>query len=108
MSYEIYNIDKLQFLLKPIFKNHGVKKAILFGSYSKGNATEDSDVDILVDSNLKGLQFVGLVEAICEALDKDVDVLDMRHIDKGTPVDNEIRKTGHVIYKEAYFHSGKK
>ena len=100
MSYEIYNIDKLQYLLKPVFEDHGVKKAILFGSYSKGTADADSDVDILVDSNLKGLQFVGLVEAIREALDKEVDVLDVRHIDKGTLVDKEIKRTGQVIYAE--------
>ena len=56
-------------------------------------------MDILVDSGLKGLRFVGLVESIREALgDKPVDVFDVTHIMPESRVDNEIRDTGVIIY----------
>ena len=91
-------IDIKQRLI-PVLENYGVNKAILFGSYGKGMASAGSDVDILVDSGLKGLRFVGLVESIREALgDKPVDVFDVTHIMPESRVDNEIRDTGVIIY----------
>src|SRR3970282_3004548 len=39
---------RLQTIRKKIKKDYRAEKVILFGSYAKGNATEDSDVDLLV------------------------------------------------------------
>ena len=39
---------RLQTIGKKIKKDYRAEKVILFGSYAKGNATEDSDVDLLV------------------------------------------------------------
>ena len=36
---KIYTVPELQTVLSPIFREHGVKKATLFGSYAKGAAT---------------------------------------------------------------------
>ena len=83
----------------PVFQNYNVRRAVLFGSYSKGSATPESDVDLMVDSGLKGLKFVGLIGDIKQSLcGKEVDVLDVTHIDSGSSVDREIRKTGVEIY----------
>ena len=57
MAENIYTAQQIQSILKPVFAAHNVKKAILFGSYAKESARENSDVDILVDSGLKGLAF---------------------------------------------------
>lgn len=43
-----------------IFNQYGVKKAILLRSYGKVAATKTSDVELLVDSGLHGLKFLGL------------------------------------------------
>lgn len=48
----VRSIDELKSLLLPVFQSYGIKKAVLFGSYSKGLATPRSDVDLLVDSGL--------------------------------------------------------
>ena len=72
----------------------------MFGSYSKAEATENSDIDLLVDSGLKGLRFVGLSEDIREALDKDIDVFDVTHIEPDSRIENEIRSTGVVVYEK--------
>lgn len=101
MKDGIYSIDELQTCLTPIFQKYGVKRAVLFGSYGKGTATANSDIDLMVDSGLKGLRFVGLLQAIGEALGgKNIDLLDVTHIDKNSRVENEIHKTGVLLYGE--------
>lgn len=96
---KVFSIDEIRELLTPVFSDYGVKKAVLFGSYSKNLATAGSDVDLYVDSGLRGLKFVGFVSSVRDALGgKDVDVFDVTHIDSGSLVDREIQKTGVQIY----------
>ena len=96
---KIYSIEELKTLLQPIFKGYDIRRAVLFGSYSKGVATPKSDVDILVDSGLRGLRFVGFIDEVKERLNgKDVDIFDVTHVDSGSLVEREIKKTGVVIY----------
>lgn len=94
------SINVVTELLVPVFRQYGVRKAILFGSVAKGTDRENSDLDILVDSNLKGLSFVGLLEDLQQAVNREVDLFDVTHIQKNSPVENEIRKTGVVIYEK--------
>ena len=99
MSETIFTCDEIKQRLQPILAEHQIRQAILFGSYSKGTATKNSDVDLLVDSNLRGLQFMGLVEDLREALDdKDMDVFDITHIEPKSRLAEEIRQTGIQIY----------
>ena len=69
---KIYTVPELQTVLSPIFREHGVKKATLFGSYAKGAATSRSDVDLLVDSGLRGLAFFGVKEGVKVYLDESL------------------------------------
>ncbi len=100
MSDTIYTINNIQSVLNPVFNKYQIKKATLFGSYAKGLATPKSDIDLLLDSGLKGLKFVGLIEDIHTALDKDVDVFDVTHIIPDSIIYNEINKDGVTIYEE--------
>lgn len=101
MDTQVYTFHELQDRLTPIFQQYQVREAILFGSYAKGTATSKSDIDLLVDSGLKGLKFVGLLETVRGALGyKDVDLFDVRHIDKNSPIDREIAETGVTIYEQ--------
>jgi hypothetical protein len=97
----IYTMDELKSCLYPIFQQYGVRSAVLFGSYGKGTATTRSDVDLLVDSGLKGLKFIGLLDAVKTALgDTEVDLFDVSHIEKNSLIDTEISKTGVKIYEK--------
>lgn len=98
MSDKIYSISTIQSLLQPVFESYNIKKAILFGSYAKGLAANNSDVDILVDSGLKGLAFFGLLEDVVTALDKNVDMVDTSQVIPDSLVDREIAKSGVLIY----------
>ncbi len=98
LSEIVYTREEIARILNPIFGDHNVKKAVLFGSYAKGNANPFSDVDILVDSGLKGLAFFGLLEDVASALKKNVDLLDVSQVAPNSVVDREIAKYGVNIY----------
>lgn len=95
-----YNVSDIQTVLTPVFDDYGISRAVLFGSVAKGTATEKSDLDLLVDSKLHGLKFVGFMEAVCQAVRMPVDILDVTHIEKGSRIDREIRSTGVTIYEK--------
>ena len=95
---KISTLSELQTLLAPVFVRYGVRRAVLFGSYAKGQATEQSDVDLLVDSGLRGLAFFGLLEDVVTSLDKPVDLLDTSQLTADSPVHREIQTSGVPIY----------
>lgn len=97
---KIYTVPELQTVLSPIFREHGVKKATLFGSYAKGVATSRSDVDLLVDSGLHGLAFFGLLERVSEALETPVDLIDVTQIEKGSEIEREIQRSGVDLFEQ--------
>ena len=100
MTHGTYSIDDLQTVLDPIFKQAGVRKAVLFGSYAKGNANAGSDVDLLVDSGLRGLAFFGLLEDVASALSVPVDMIDVTQIQAGSMIEQEIQKSGVQIFEQ--------
>ena len=100
MTDKIYSIPDIQTILKPIFVSNGVRRAILFGSYGKGSANKKSDVDLLVDSGLKGLKFVGLTEEVRKALGKEIDMFDISHIEPNSRIEAEIGETGVLLYEQ--------
>ena len=95
---KIYTIQELQKILVPIFRQNGVRQAILFGSYAKGLATAKSDIDLLVDSGLRELAFFGLLEDVSTAIDAPIDLLDVSQIEKNSRIDREIRESEVAIY----------
>ena len=44
----VLSIDEIKQKIIPICKKHGVLKAVLFGSYARNEATEDSDIDFQI------------------------------------------------------------
>ena len=75
-----------------------VTYAYLFGSYARGKATETSDVDLLVSSDVKGLKFYGMVEKLRTSLHKKVDVLSLEQLKDNLELTDEILKNGIRIY----------
>ena len=72
-------IDVLKKKLRPIFKQYEIKKAILFGSLARNEASRHSDVDLILiqDTRLRFLdRYEGILAAFSRALSEyDVDLL---------------------------------
>ena len=73
----ILTIKQIKEKIKPVISKNGIKDVYLFGSYARGEATRNSDVDIYcssgdVDSLWKE---VALIREFEEALGKKVDVV---------------------------------
>jgi predicted nucleotidyltransferase len=69
--------DKREAILK-IASQHGAYGLKVFGSVARGEATEDSDIDFLVDYDLKKISPwfpVGLIHDLEELLQRKVDVV---------------------------------
>jgi predicted nucleotidyltransferase len=71
------NFNEFKIKVEPVFRRYDVVKAALFGSMARGESTEDSDVDLLVE--FKGdkslLDLAGLKVDIEELIGRRVDVL---------------------------------
>lgn len=97
-EHGILDMDFIIDKCKEVFDEYPVHYCILFGSYAKGKATESSDLDFLISSDVKGLKFYGLVEKLRLALHKKVDVLNLEQIKDNLELTNEILRDGIRIY----------
>lgn len=77
-----------------------VKAAYLFGSYSRGEATGKSDVDILVVLEPMGMEFYGMVAELEDRLHKQVDLHTHRQLTRNEVFAEEVLKDGIKIYKK--------
>lgn len=71
------NKETIKEALIPILRRNGVVRAALFGSFVRGEDTDESDIDILVEFE-KGkslLDLVGLKIEIEEFLNRKIDVV---------------------------------
>ena len=73
----VYTISEIKKISVPIAKEYGVDSLSLFGSYARGEATSESDVDFFIDKgNIKGLlDFIGFIQDLEEKLKCHVDVV---------------------------------
>ena len=93
-EHGILSIQKIKELLLPILKENSIELCYLFGSYAKGVATERSDIDLLVDTDITGLAFFNLVEEMRTALNKKVDLLRLVDLKADNPIIIEILRDG--------------
>ena len=43
----IYTVDQLRTIIAPLVRGYGMREARLFGSYARGEATENSNIDVV-------------------------------------------------------------
>ncbi len=97
-DHGILSLRQIREACANVFSNYDVDYCYLFGSYAKGTATESSDVDLLVASNVTGMRFFDMVESIREILGKRVDVLNFEQLKDNIALTYEILKDGVKIY----------
>jgi len=93
MKNEIQSIKKK---ILPILKKNGVMRAGIFGSYARGEQTENSDIDILVEFEGKKslLDLAGLKIEIEDSTNREVDILtykSLHHLLKKIILNEEVQ-----------------
>ncbi|MEF2593918.1 MAG: nucleotidyltransferase domain-containing protein [Eggerthellaceae bacterium] len=80
-------IERIENLSRRLVSKYNAKEAYLFGSYARGEADDESDVDILI---VGGPDFIpsdifAIAEELHIGLGKQVDVYELAEINEGTP-----------------------
>ena len=77
MPDKLYSIPDIQNLIQPVAALYNVDRVMLFGSYARGDATPDSDIDLHIDKGaIRGyFRLAGFHRDLEEALDMSVDIL---------------------------------
>ena len=96
----IYSVAQIQSILARELRDTPVKQAILFGSYAKGCPREESDLDLVIDMDGKHQNFAfwGVYEILRNAFSIPVELFEKSEIVPDQEADQEIKKTGVVVY----------
>lgn len=105
---KIYALDEIQAIINPIMKSFGVSRTYLFGSYARGEATEQSDIDLRIDSGkIKSMFGLGaLYHELTVALKKPVDLVTTEALNHHTNSERierfreNIEEDEYLIYEE--------
>ena len=84
MSANILSLSRIKEIIKPIALKYKVKEIYLFGSYARGEATSESDLDFLVfgGEDFKLTLIFSLAEELREAFQKNVDVFEIHEVNQ--------------------------
>lgn len=84
MSANILSLSRIKEIVKPIALKYKVKEIYLFGSYARGEATSESDLDFLVfgGEDFKLTLIFSLAEELREAFQKNVDVFEIHEVNQ--------------------------
>lgn len=97
-KHGILSIEEIKKIVTKVLKKYDVDYCILFGSYAKGKAKEKSDVDLLIKTNITGLDYFGLIEDLRSNLHKEVDLLSTDQLNNNLKLIEEILQDGIKIY----------
>ena len=97
-EHGIVDLEYISRKCSKVFDKYKINFCYLFGSYAKGKAKDDSDVDLLISTKIKGLKFFGLVEELRNSLQKKVDVIEVAGLKDNVELLEEILKDGIKIY----------
>ena len=89
------SLSEIKAVVKELLKRYHAEYALL-GSYARGDATPDSDIDIII---VGGKDFVprnifALAEDLREMTGRNADVFEMREVNTGTPFYESVMKEG--------------
>ena len=82
-----YTISEIERRVAPVAEKYRLSAVYLFGSYARGEASAESDIDLIVDlsgSTVHGLTFVSLQHDLEQALEKNVDLVTLDSLEQPT------------------------
>ena len=94
------SIEEIKSYVIPVVEKYPIERVILFGSYARGDASDKSDIDLIVESQgrLRNRKIFTLGGELLDALPVRVDVYDILEIVNPSAMYENIQKEGVVIY----------
>jgi predicted nucleotidyltransferase len=94
-------IDEIRNILTPIVSPYPINRVILFGSYARGDASQSSDVDLIIDSEgrLNAFDYFGVIGMIVKKMPIKVDVFELDEVKRPSSMYDSISKEGVIIYE---------
>lgn len=93
---QVLTYNEIETTLKFLLGKYHAEYALLFGSYARGEATENSDIDVVI---VGGEEFIprdifAFGEELRAILNRDADVFEIRELNKGTPFYDAVMQEG--------------
>ena len=82
--------------IKELLVRYNAEYALLFGSYARGEETEESDIDVLVFGGdcFKKSNIFAFAEELRQMTGKNVDAFEFCEVDRSTPFYDNVIKEG--------------
>ena len=92
----VMTMKELEAVIRALLRKYHAEYALLFGSYARGEATADSDIDVIVfgGKDFRPADIFAFGEELHQLTGKDVDAFEIREVNVGTPFYNAIMKEG--------------
>ena len=98
LKSRVLSLDEISDVVSQVCKSYPVSACYLFGSYAKGKATKNSDIDLMLVSTIEGIEYYELLGILEEKLGKKVDLIRLETAIQNVKLMNEILKDGIKIY----------
>ncbi len=90
----VYTIDEIKNIITPIAIKYKLKSVYLFGSYARGSADEDSDIDLLIDTTGTDLDTLfklgALYDEMSNVFSKEIDLITISSLEQPAIRNSEI------------------
>ena len=103
----VYTLEEIRRRIQPVAEKYRLRAVYVFGSYARGEAREDSDIDLLIDaegSGLRGFAYGGLYQDLEDSLEKPIDLITVGSLTQPThhKSDIQFRETLQRERREVY------
>lgn len=82
--------------IKELLARYNAEYALLFGSYARGEETDESDIDVLIfgGEKFKKSNIFAFAEELRKMTGKNVDAFEICEVDRSTPFYDSVIKEG--------------
>ena len=89
----IYTIEEIKYRIAPVIEKYRIPAMYLFGSYARGEAAEESDIDFLVDTagtELTSLLRLGALYCdLEEVFNKRIDLITVQSLNQRSTMESD-------------------
>ena len=93
---EVLTRLEIETAIRALLKKYHAEYALLFGSYARGEATANSDIDLVVvgGADFRARDIFAFGEDLRQLTRKDVDAFEIRELKVGTPFYENVMQEG--------------